>query len=55
MFWAIANATTETEFNKAVQNLQRKQSSAATYLLAIDQSMWVTAFIPGGPARRYGQ
>lgn len=55
LFWKIANSSTEKALNSAINNLQRKQPTAATYLLNINRSMWVTTFIPGVPKRRYGQ
>lgn len=55
LFWRIANATTEVDFETAVAVLRFEQAAAATYLLSIDRTIWVTAFIPGGPVRRYGQ
>lgn len=54
-FWKTANAVSEADYFTAINHLQQEQGFAAQCLLSIDRKMWVTAFIPGGAARRFGQ
>lgn len=55
LFWKIANASTQADFDSAVDLLRREQPTAATYLLNIPLSAWVSAFIPSDPACRFGE
>ena len=55
LFWRIANATTVDEYQTAITLLQLEKPSAALYLEEIDPQIWISAFIPGRPSRRYGQ
>jgi len=55
LFWRIAHSTTLDDYEAAITVLRLEKPSAAAYLEALDQRMWIAAFIPGGPSRRYGQ
>jgi hypothetical protein len=43
-FCPIVNSKTLLEFSSNIESLHRYNCAAADYLIAIDRSMWVTAF-----------
>ena len=55
LFWPIANATTNEEYQYAMSELRVNNPTAASYLQNVNAQMWVTAFIPDCARRRCGQ
>ena len=51
LFWAIARARTEGQYNTAMQKLRETKAAAATYLENAHPESWAEAWFPG---RRYG-
>jgi hypothetical protein len=45
-FWRLAKAVTVESFQTEMQKLREHHSAAATYVAAIDPSLWATAYFP---------
>ena len=46
-FWTVANAKTREEYNKALRLLELQTLRGATYLRAIDPTVWVDGLLAG--------
>lgn len=46
-FWPIANAKTHFDYELQIGELQQVNSAAASYLIAVDLSLWVTCYLSG--------